>query len=106
MALRGSLPTPVRPRRAWFIFATTAVCGTIAAAVLTAPLSIICGVLAAVGATGAFAMFVVIVLSEDRAEVGQRPPPQGVRHEAEPPVHCAEPRPHAAPSFGARRRRR
>jgi hypothetical protein len=55
----------VRPRRAWFVFATTAVVGTIAAALLPSPWSIACGVLAALGATGAFVMFVVIVVLED-----------------------------------------
>jgi hypothetical protein len=55
----------VRPRRAWFVFATTAVTGTIAAAVLPSPWSVVCGVLAALGATGAFVMFVVIVVLED-----------------------------------------
>ena len=55
----------MRPRRAWFVFATTAVTGTIAAAVLPSPWSVVCGVLAALGATGAFVMFVVIVVLED-----------------------------------------
>lgn len=62
----GRLPAPVRPRRAWFVFATTAVLGTVAAALLPTPWSIVCGVLAALGATGAFVMFVVIVVLEDR----------------------------------------
>jgi hypothetical protein len=56
----------VRPRRAWFVFASTAVVGTIAAALLPSPWSIVCGVLAALGAIGAFVMFVVIVVLEDR----------------------------------------
>jgi hypothetical protein len=47
------------------VFATTAVLGTIAAALLPSPWSIVCGVLAALGATGAFAMFVAIVVLED-----------------------------------------
>jgi len=65
---RRTIPPPVRPRRAWFVFATTAVVGTIAAALLPSPWSIACGVLAALGATGAFVMFVVIVVLEDRDE--------------------------------------
>jgi hypothetical protein len=56
----------VQPRRAWFVFATAAVAGTIAAALLPSPWSIVCGVLAALGAIGAFVMFVVIVVLEDR----------------------------------------
>jgi hypothetical protein len=60
----------VRPRRAWFVFATTAVAGTLAAALIPSPWSIVCGVLAAVGATGAFVMFVVIVVLEDRDNLG------------------------------------
>ncbi|HEY5389037.1 MAG TPA: hypothetical protein VIJ83_00665 [Solirubrobacteraceae bacterium] len=48
------------------MFATTAVLGTIAAALLPSPWSIACGALAALGAIGAFAMFVVIVVLEDR----------------------------------------
>jgi hypothetical protein len=63
---RRSMPPPVRPRRAWFVFATTAVAGTIAAALLSSPWSIVCGALAAVGAIGAFVMFVAIVVLEDR----------------------------------------
>jgi 4-hydroxybenzoate polyprenyltransferase len=62
---RQRIPPPVRPRRAWFVFALTAVIGTIAAALLPSPWSIVCGVLAALGATGAFAMFVAIVVLED-----------------------------------------
>ncbi len=62
---RQRIPPPVRPRRAWFVFATTAVLGTIAAALLPSPWSIVCGVLAALGATGAFVMFVAIVVLED-----------------------------------------
>ncbi len=46
------------------MFATTAVGGTIAAALLPAPWSIVCGVLAALGAVGAFATFVVISVLE------------------------------------------
>ncbi|HEX4034468.1 MAG TPA: hypothetical protein VHX66_08500 [Solirubrobacteraceae bacterium] len=66
MEPRPGLPSPVRPRRGWFVFATTAVLGTIAAALLPSPWSIVCGALAALGAIGAFAMFVVIVVLEDR----------------------------------------
>jgi len=55
----------VRPRRAWFVFATTAVLGTIAAALLPSPWAVVCGVLATLGATGAFAMFVAITVLED-----------------------------------------
>lgn len=62
---RQRIPPPVGPRRAWFVFATTAVLGTIAAALLPSPWSIVCGVLAALGATGAFVMFVTIVVLED-----------------------------------------
>jgi hypothetical protein len=42
------------------------VIGTIAAALLRTPWSIVCGVIAALGAGGAFVMFVVIVVLEDR----------------------------------------
>jgi hypothetical protein len=63
---RRGIPPPVRPRRAWFVCATGAVVGTIAAAVLPSPWSIACGVLAGLGAVGAFVMFVVIVVLEDR----------------------------------------
>ena len=62
---RHRIPPPVRPRRAWFVFATTAVLGTIAAALLPPPWAVICGALAALGATGAFAMFVAITVLED-----------------------------------------
>ena len=62
---RRRIPPPVRPRRAWFAFATAAVIGTIAAALLRTPWSIVCGVIAALGAGGAFVMFVVIVVLED-----------------------------------------
>jgi len=68
MAPPSRLPPPERPRRAWFVFATTAVLGTIAAALLPSPWSIVCGVLAALGACGAFAMFVAITVLEDRDE--------------------------------------
>jgi hypothetical protein len=64
MAPQNALPPPVRPRRWWFVCATTAVAGTIAAAVLPTPWSIACGVLAALGAIGAFAMFVAISVLE------------------------------------------
>jgi hypothetical protein len=60
------MPPPVLPRRAWFVFATTAVFGTIAAALLSSPWSIVCAALAALGAIGAFVMFVAIVVLEDR----------------------------------------
>jgi hypothetical protein len=60
------VPPPVRPRGVWFAFATTAVAGTIAAALLPSPWAFVCGALAAVGAVGAFVMFVVIVVLEDR----------------------------------------
>ena len=63
---RRGVPEPVRPRRAWFAFATMAVLGTIAAALLPSPWSIAAGVLGAIGATGAFVMFVVITVLEDR----------------------------------------
>jgi hypothetical protein len=48
------------------VFASTAVAGTIAAALVPSPWSIVCGALAALGAIGAFVMFVVIVVLEDR----------------------------------------
>jgi hypothetical protein len=47
------------------VFATTAVGGTIAAALAPSPWSIACGVIASLGAIGAFVMFVVIVVIED-----------------------------------------
>jgi len=75
---RPRMPPPVRPRRAWFVFATTAVLGTIAAALLPSPWSIVCGVLAALGATGAFFMFVAIVVLEDS-------PPSDTRADREDP---------------------
>jgi small-conductance mechanosensitive channel len=62
--LRG-VPAPVRTRRAWLVFALTAVGGTIAAALLPSPWSIVAGVLASLGAVGAFAMFVLITVLED-----------------------------------------
>ncbi len=46
--------------------ALVGVLGTIAAALLPSPWSIACGVLAALGATGAFVMFVVITVLEGR----------------------------------------
>jgi len=67
---RRRIPPPVRPRRAWFVFAITAVLGTIAAALLPSPWAVICGVLAALGATGAFAMFVAITVLEDTGDDG------------------------------------
>jgi hypothetical protein len=64
-APRG-VPAPVVPRRLWGVSATIAVTGTIAAALAPSPWSIICGVLAAFGAVGAFGFFVAIVVLEDR----------------------------------------
>ena len=66
----SGVPPPVRPRRAWFACAITAVLGTIAAGVLPSPWSIACGAIAALGAIGAFVMFVVIVVLEDRESGG------------------------------------
>jgi hypothetical protein len=66
MAPHTGVPPPERPRRGWFVCASTAVAGTIAAALVPSPWSIVCGVLAALGAIGAFVMFVVIVVLEDR----------------------------------------
>jgi hypothetical protein len=66
----SGMPPPVRPRRAWFACALIAVLGTVAAGVLPSPWSIACGVLAGLGATGAFVMFVVIVVLEDRESGG------------------------------------
>ena len=63
---RNGIPSPVRQRRAWFAFALVAVLGTIAAALLPTPWSIVSGVLAAIGAAGAFVMFVAITVLEDR----------------------------------------
>jgi hypothetical protein len=60
------IPSPVRQRRAWFAFAIVAVLGTIAAALLPTPWAIVSGVLAAIGAAGAFVMFVAITVLEDR----------------------------------------
>jgi hypothetical protein len=68
MAPQNGVPPPVRTRRWWFVCATTAVFGTIAAAVLPSPWSIVCGALAALGAIGAFVMFVAIVVLEDREQ--------------------------------------
>lgn len=59
------MPAPVVPRRLWAVCATVAVAGTIAAALLPAPWSIACGVLAALGAIGAFGFFVAISILED-----------------------------------------
>ena len=74
------LPEPVRPRRAWFVFATTAVLGTIAATVAPSPWSILCGALAAIGAIGAFFMFVAItVLEDDEDARDARPRARGER---------------------------
>ncbi len=62
------IPAPVRQRRAWVAFATVAVLGTLAAALLPTPWSIVSGALAAIGAAGAFVMFVAITVLEDREE--------------------------------------
>ena len=62
----GGLPEPRRPRRVWMLCASVAVAGTIAASLAPSPWSIACGVLASLGAIGAFASFVVIVILEDR----------------------------------------
>jgi hypothetical protein len=63
---RRGVPPPVVPRRWWGVCATVAVAGTIAAALLPAPWSVLCGVLAALGAVGAFGFFVAISVLEDR----------------------------------------
>ena len=63
-----AFPPPARPRRGWFVCAVTAVAGTIAAALAPSPWSIVCGVLAAFGAIGAFVMFVAIVVLEDEED--------------------------------------
>jgi hypothetical protein len=68
MARDTGFPPPERPRRGWFVCATTAVGGTIAAALVPSPWSIVCGVLAAFGAIGAFVMFVMIVVLEDEED--------------------------------------
>ena len=60
------MPAPQRPRRAWMVCATLGVTGTIAAALAPSPWSIVCGVLASLGAIGAFVAFVVITVLEDR----------------------------------------
>ena len=62
----SGIPAPVAQRRWWALCATVAVAGTIAAALLPFPWSLVCGVLAAVGAIGAFAFFVAITILEDR----------------------------------------
>ena len=46
--------------------ASVAVGGTIAASLLPSPWALLCGVLAALGAVGAFAFFVAITVLEDR----------------------------------------
>ena len=66
MAPHTGVPPPERPRRGWFVCASTAVAGTIGAAILPSPWSIVCGALAALGAIGAFVMFVAIVVLEER----------------------------------------
>ena len=63
---RRGIPSPVGQRRGWFAFAIVAVLGTIAAALLPTPWAIVSGVLAAIGAAGAFVMFVAITVLEDR----------------------------------------
>jgi len=60
------LPPPIRPRRGWAVCASVAVAGTIAARLAPSPWSIVCGVLAALGAVGAFAFFVAITVLEER----------------------------------------
>jgi hypothetical protein len=70
----GAVPPPVRPRRVWLVCATTAVTGTLAAALLPSPWSIACGVIAALGAIGAFVAFVVIVVLEGEDGGGQSEP--------------------------------
>jgi len=60
------MPPPVVQRRWWGVCATLAVTGTIAAALAPSPWSVVCGALAALGATGAFGFFVAIVILEDR----------------------------------------
>jgi hypothetical protein len=60
------LPAPASQRRWWALCATVAVGGTIAAALLPSPWSLVCGALAALGAIGAFAFFVAITILEDR----------------------------------------
>ena len=72
----GGVPPPVRPRRVWLVCATTAVIGTLAAALLPSPWSIACGAIAALGAIWAFVAFVVIVVLEDEDGGGQ---PRGAR---------------------------
>jgi hypothetical protein len=62
----SGIPAPVAQRRWWAVCATVAVAGTIAAALLPSPWSFVCGALAALGAMGAFAFFVVITILEDR----------------------------------------
>jgi hypothetical protein len=68
MAHQRGFPAPQRPRRGWFACATIAVAGTIAAALAPTPWSIACGVIASLGAIGAFVMFVVITVLEDDEE--------------------------------------
>jgi len=65
-APRSGLPPPVRQRRGWGACATVAVAGTVAAALLPSPWAVACGVLAALGAIGAFGFFVAISILEDR----------------------------------------
>jgi hypothetical protein len=64
------IPPPVAQRRWWAVCATVAVAGTIAAALLPSPWSIVCGALAALGAVGAFGFFVAISILEDRDRDG------------------------------------
>ena len=66
----GGMPPPVAQRRWWAVCATVAVAGTIAAALLPTPWAIVCGVLAALGAVGAFGFFVAISILEDRDRDG------------------------------------
>jgi hypothetical protein len=60
------MPPPAAQRRGWAVCATVAVAGTIAAALLPWPWSLVSGVLAALGAVGAFAFWVAITILEDR----------------------------------------
>jgi hypothetical protein len=63
---RRGVPPPVPARRWWIVCAVVAVSGTIAAALLPMPWAALAGALAALGAVGAFALFVVISILEDQ----------------------------------------
>lgn len=60
------MPPPAAQRRWWALCATVAVGGTVVAALAPAPWSIVSGVLAAIGAIGAFGFFVAISILEQR----------------------------------------